>query len=115
MSKGEFMADLLSSLNANSILLANASSNIANMNTQDYQAIRTTLASDTNGDVSTHTSRTTTRGVPMDDGHCSSNVELPQEFCDMMRAKTGFEAALKAISTREDMLDDLMNVLTNRS
>jgi len=109
------MADLLSSLNANSILLANASSNVANMNTQDYQAIRTTLVTNPNGDVSTHTARTTAPGVPTDDGHFSSNVELPQELCDMMRAKTGFEAALKAITTREDMLDDLMDVLTDRS
>mgnify|MGYP003809253633 CR=1 FL=1 len=115
MSKGEFMADLLSSLHANSILLANASSNVANMNTQDYQAIRTSLVSNANGDVSTRTSRNTAQGVPTDDGHFSSNVELPQEFCDMIRAKTGFEAALKAISTREDMLDDLMDVLTDRS
>jgi len=109
------MAEILSSLCANSILLANASSNVANMNTQDYQAIKTTLTSDANGDVRALTSRNTNPGVPTDDGHCSSNVEIPREFCDMMRAKTGFEAALKAISTREDMIDDLMDVLTNRS
>ena len=49
--------------------------------------------------------------MPTDNGHASSNVELPQEFVDVMRAKTGFEAVLAAISTREEMFDDLMNVL----
>ena len=114
MSKGEFMSDLLSSLTANGILHANASSNVANLNTQDYQSIRTTLSEATNGDVVATTDRDTTAGVPLDNGHVSSNVELPQEFCDMMRAKTGFEAVLSAISTREEMLDDLMNVLTDQ-
>ncbi|HHO75706.1 MAG TPA: hypothetical protein ENN05_04675 [Deltaproteobacteria bacterium] len=115
MSKGEFMADPLSSLVANSTLLANASSNVANMNTRDYQSIRTTLVSDTNNNVRAITSRTTAPGAPVDDGHYSSNVELPQEFCDMIRAKTGFEATLCAISTREEMMLDLMDILTKRS
>lgn len=113
MSKGEFMSNLISSLTANGILLANASSNVANLNTQDYQSIKTTLTMAATGDVVAITDKTTTVGVPIDDGHVSSNVELPREFSDMMRAKTGFEAVLAAISTREDMLDDLMNVLTN--
>ena len=105
------MNDLLSALSANSILLANASSNIANINTQNYQAITTTITSDTTGGTKAATNRTTTPGALIDDSHFSSNVELPQEICDMMRARQGFEAALCAISTREDMLNDLMNVL----
>jgi len=113
MSKGEFMSDLLSALTANSTLLANASSNVANLNTRDYKSITTTITSDTTGGVSAAAERTTTPGVPIDGSHCSSNVELPQEFCDMIRAQRGFEAALGAISTREDMLNDLMDVLTD--
>jgi len=111
MSKGEFMSVLFSALRANSTLLANASSNIANINTQDYQPITTTITSDATGGPKAATSRTSTPGVPIDDSHFSSNVELPQEICDMMRAHQGFEAALCAISTRESMLYDLMNVL----
>jgi flagellar hook protein FlgE len=113
MSKGEFMSDLFSALRANSVLLANASSNVANLNTLDYQSITTTITSDTAGAPTAATSRTTTPGVPIDGSHCGSNVELPREFCDMMRARQGFEAALGAISTREDMLNDLMDVLTD--
>lgn len=113
MSKGEFMSDLLSALRANSILLANASSNVANFNTRDYKSIATTITSGSAGGLNVNTSRTTTPGVPIGDSHVSSNVELPQEFCDMIRAQRGFEAALSAISTREDMLDDLMDVLSD--
>jgi len=113
MSKGEFMNDLLSSLRANSMLLANASSNVANLNTPNYKSITTTLTSDTAGAPEAATSRTTTHGALIDRSTCSSNVELPQEFCDMMRARRGYESALCAISTREDMFNDLMSVLTD--
>jgi flagellar hook protein FlgE len=41
-----------------------------------------------------------------------SNVELPQEICDLIRAQRGFEAILGAISAREEMLDDLMDTLS---
>ncbi len=105
------MSDLISALQANGILLANASSNTANLNTREYRSIRTTLAADATGQVSAITSRTTTPGAPDGDGHESSNVDLPREICDMMRAQRGFEAILSAISTREDMLDGLMNTL----
>lgn len=107
------MSDLLSSLTANSILFSNAASNVANLNTRDYQSIRTTLSKTSTGDVAATTVRDTTAGVPIEDGHSSSNVDLSQEFTDIMRAKTGFEAVLSAISTREEMLDDLMNVFTD--
>jgi flagellar hook protein FlgE len=114
MSKGEIMSDsLISALHANEILHTNASSNIANMNTQDYKSLRTTLTNDQSGNVNAVTERSTTEGVPTDDGHYTSNVELPQEFTDMILAQRGFEAILGAISTREEMMDDLMKTFTD--
>lgn len=110
------MSDILiSALHANEVLLNNASSNVANMNTQDYKSLRTRLTSDSSGNVNAVTERSTTEGVPTDDGHFTSNVELPQEFTDMIIAQRGFEAILSAISTREDMMNDLMNVLTDKT
>lgn len=106
------MAGLLSALNANSIMHSNASSNVANLNTQDYQSIRTTLTADFQGNIEAVTTKNTTPGAPTGDGHCTSNVDLPQEFCDMIKSQRGFEAILSAISTREDMLNDLIDVLT---
>lgn len=103
---------LLSALRANEILLANASSNVANMNTPEYKAIRTSISSSLEGSIDVVTMRSADP-APLDpEGAQQSNVDVPREFVDMMRARTGFEAALSAISTREEMLDDLMNVLT---
>ena len=106
------MSDLISALKAHCLVLANASSNVANMNSRDYRSIRTTLTSDVHGNVGTVTSRSTVQGVPDGEGHELSNVDLPREICDMIRAQQGFESVLNAIAVREDMLDDLMNTLT---
>lgn len=97
------------------MLLNNASSNVANMNTQDYKSLRTRLTNDSNGNVNAVTERSATEGVPTEDGHFTSNVELPQEFNDMIIAQRGFEAILGAIITREEMMNDLMNVLTDKT
>jgi flagellar hook protein FlgE len=106
------MSILLSSLRAHEILLANASSNVANMNTPDYKAIRTTITPSADGTIEVATSRSNEPTALNPDGRMESNVDVAKEFTDMMRAKTGFESVLNAIHTREDMLDDLMNTLT---
>lgn len=109
------MSDILiSGLHAQEILLANASSNVANVNTQDYQSIKTKITEGTTGGVDVVTSRSAVEGVPTEDGHFTSNVDIPEEFGDIILAQRGFEAILSAISTREDMMNDLMNVLTDR-
>jgi len=41
-------------------------------------------------------------------------VDLPQEFTDMILAQRGFEAMLGAIRTREEIMSDLMKVLTDK-
>jgi flagellar hook protein FlgE len=105
------MSILLSSLRAHEILQANASSNVANMNTPDYKAIVTTITSSANGTVNVATS-TSGEPAPLNsDGGMESNVDLAKEFTDMMLSKTGFESVLNAIRTREDMLDNLMDTL----
>lgn len=106
------MSILFSALRAHEILLANASSNVANMNTPEYRAIRTTITPSLEGAVDVSTERSADPASLGDDGRMESNVDLAKEFTDTMRAKTGFEAVLNAISTREEMLSDLMNTLT---
>lgn len=93
-------------------MLANASSNVANMNTREYKAIRTTITTPVEGTVVAATVRSE-EPAPLDmEGTMQSNVDPARELVDMMRAKTGFETILNAISTREEMLNDLMDVLT---
>lgn len=103
---------LLSSLRANEILLANATSNVANMNTPEYKSIRTAITSSKTGVIEVNTTRSDDP-APLDQaGFSQSNVDLARELVDMIKAKSGFEATLKAISSREEMLDDLMYAFT---
>jgi len=105
---------LLSALRAHEILQANAASNVANMNTPGYKALRTTLTASAEGAVDVSTTRSD-EPAPLDtNGNVQSNTDLAREITDMMRARHGFQAILEAISSREDMLDDLMNTLTRR-
>ncbi|MGO9144797.1 MAG: flagellar basal body rod C-terminal domain-containing protein [Desulfomonilia bacterium] len=103
---------LLSALRANEILQANASSNVANMNTPEYKAIQTTIVPSIDGTVDV-TTTSSDDPAPLDtEGRTGSNVDVAKDLTDMIQAKTGFEAALSAISVREGMLDDLMTSLT---
>lgn len=104
------MSNEIAALNANSIVAANAASNLANLNTEDYQAIRTTIVSGPNAQPTAITERTTTPGSPTVDGRESSNVEIPQEVGDMILAQRGFESALTAIKARDEMFQDLMDL-----
>ncbi len=105
---------LLSALRAHEILQANAASNVANMNTPGYKALRTTLTTSAEGSVDVSTTRSDEPAALDMDGNVQSNTDLAREITDMMRARRGFQAILEAISSREDMLDDLVNTLAGR-
>ncbi len=104
------MDNTIAALNANAAVISNAASNVANLNTSGYQAIRTAVVEGANGQPDVTTTRSTTPGSIMEDGSVSSNVEIPQEFGDMMLAQRGFEAALGAIRKRDEMLQDQMDL-----
>jgi len=104
------MADLIAAVNANAALVNNAASNVANLNTNSYKAVRAAIVEDANGDPGVVTTRTNSPGGILEDGLESSNVEIPREFGDMILARQGFEAALGAIRRRDEMLQDLMDL-----
>jgi len=104
------MADLIAAVNANAALVNNAASNVANLNTNSYKAVRAAIVEDANGDPGVVTTRTNSPGGILEDGLESSNVEIPREFGDMIMARQGFEAALGAIRWRDEMLQDLMDL-----
>lgn len=97
------MGNPISALSSLATLQANASSNIANINTKGYRPIETTLTSSPTGEVSAITDRDT-----------KSEVDLPGEFVDMMRAETGYKAVLEAIESREETINDLMELFRDR-
>jgi flagellar basal body rod protein FlgG len=103
--------DLLCALTANGILAANSAANVANMNTPSYRALQTTVVSTAGGSVGAAASRSE-EDAPLDmDGNKMSNVDAAREITTLMRARHGFEAALSAITTREEMLDEVMEIL----
>lgn len=104
------MADLIAAVNANAALVNNAASNVANLNTNSYKAVRAAIVEDANGDPGVVTTRTSSPGGILEDGLESSNVEISREFGDMIMARQGFEAALGAIRRRDEMLQDLMDL-----
>lgn len=104
------MTNAIAALTANSMVAANAASNVANLNTENYKSIRTIIKQGATGEPAAVTQRTTTPGTPTEDGSESSNVDLAQEFGDLMLARSGYEAALGAIRKREEMLDELMEL-----
>jgi flagellar hook protein FlgE len=82
------------------------------MNTPEYKAIQTTIVPSIDGAVDVTTARSDDP-APLDtEGRMGSNVDVAKDLTDMIQAKTGFEAALSAISVREGMFDDLMTSLT---
>ena len=108
------MADiLLSALRAHQALLEGASGNISNMNTKGYTPVRTTLSEGPGGAVQAHTEREPAQPHTVPEGCETSNVDLPREICDLIRARRGFESVLAAIREREEMFDELMSKLAN--
>lgn len=109
------MTSLLAALTAHEILLANAASNVANMNTEGYRSLRTTITSSRGGEPTVVTSRdeasNNATGVQTE----PSDVDLAREFTDLIVSQRGYEAILVAISCREDMLHDLMSILNGKN
>ena len=105
------MGNEISSLKANDILITNAASNLANINTRDYKSIRTTIIGGRDGKVSVTTERSKESGIPLENGHETLNVDIPRDIVDMMRAKTGYESALKAIKAIDETLKSVMDIL----
>ncbi|HOJ14382.1 MAG TPA: flagellar basal body rod C-terminal domain-containing protein [Deltaproteobacteria bacterium] len=105
---------LLSALRANEAVAANASSNIANMNTPSYRALKTTIVSSSPEALDVVTLTSDERGPLDEEGNEMSNVDPAREIVVLMQAKNAFEMALKAISTREEMLNDLVESLAER-
>jgi len=88
----------VNSINAQFDWMANSSSNVANVNTSDYQAIDTTISSE-GKDVSANSSRS------------DSGTNLAKEITDQSVISTGVEANVKAIDTQNQIYGTLLDML----
>jgi flagellar basal-body rod protein FlgC len=94
------------------------SNNIANSNTNEFKRSRATLSEGAQGGVAVHITKEETPGIPIEesrDGTAieteTSNVDLAQEITDTIPAKRGYQANIKMLQTRNEMLGSLLDVI----
>ena len=109
------MNNAIAGLNANSRLVAAAAHNLANVNTNNYKAVNANVIEGPNGAPQVVTEKSTQAGSLLSDGQQTSNVEIATETVNLIKAQNGFEAALKAVSARDEQLKDLMETFKNRN
>ena len=92
--------------------------NIANSNTDEYKKSRAALKEDGNGRVKVDIERIDTPGpsiTTMDGDEVTkrelSNVDITEETSEMITAKHGYTANLKAVETQDEMLGDALDIV----
>lgn len=105
----------LSGLSAFSRKLSNVAGNVANANTDGYRKTTATIVEDRNGlpEVSSRTIDTPGSLIQETDGTLRelSNVELAEEFPQMMISRRGYEANIKALKTQNEMIGSILDIL----
>ena len=109
----------ISALQAHVKKLGVTAHNIANVNTEGYKKYTTTMQEDALGGVRVNIRRVETPGHPydvMEDGQPvtkeTSNVDLSQEVPTLMLARRGYEANVKTIQARDEVLGSLLDIIT---
>ncbi len=94
------------------------SKNIANGNSDEFKKSRVTLKENANGGVNVLVERVDSPGpetVSREDGQEVkrelSNVDLTEEMTEMVVAKNGYGANLKALETQDEMLGAALDIV----
>ena len=90
----------LSAINAYGTMLNNTANNIANVNTETYKALETTMQENVGGGVTATTSRTN-----------ADRVDLSKEVVDMMIAKDGMQANIAVVRTTSETQKSVIDML----
>ena len=92
--------------------------NIANVNSEEYKKSRAVLKAGPNGDVQVDIERIDTPGpsiVSVEGGQTTkkelSNVDLSEEISEMIIAKHGYGANLKAVKAQDELLGEALDIL----
>ena len=108
----------ISALQAYKTRLGVTADNIGNVNTEGFKKSRATLKEGSNGGVQVDINRVDTPGhryqVLESDQLVekeSSNVNLEEEFPEMMVTQRTYEANLKVLQTQDRMLGTLMDIM----
>lgn len=94
------------------------SDNVANVNTDGFKKAKATLKEGHHGDVLVDVKRVDTPGYRYqeleDDGMVekeTSNVDLAEEFPEMMVTQHAYEANMKVLQTQDKMLGTTLDIL----
>ena len=105
----------LSGLFAFSRKMSVATGNIANVNTDEYKKTVATIVEDTKGLPGVRTEKPDTPGpvAQETDGTLRelSNVELAEEFPQMMISQRGYDANIGALKAQDEMVGSLLDIL----
>ena len=108
----------ISALRANKTILGVTANNIANANTDEFKKSRAILKEGANGDVVVDINRVNTPGHRYQELEGdqlvekeSSNVDLEEELPEMMITQRTYEANLKVLQTRDNMLGSLLDIM----
>ena len=91
--------------------------NVANVNTDAFKKQRAHLSEGDNGGVKVEISQVETPGFPEEsviNGEIveteSSNVDLAEELTEMIPTQAGYDANLKVVQTKDEMLGSLLDI-----
>ncbi|NLC27353.1 MAG: flagellar biosynthesis protein FlgE [Campylobacteraceae bacterium] len=87
-----------SAMRAHADFLASSSHNVANANTNQYDAKRTVLENSLQGSVKAVHSST------------SEGTKLAREMTDQISIENGFDAQIGSIQTKDEMIGSLLNI-----
>lgn len=113
------MSRSISALNAFGTKMDVIANNVANFESEGFKKSQATLSEGANGAVEVEVTRIDTPGNIIceedRDGQMVekelSNVDLSQEIPQTIIAQRGYEANLKSIATRDEMLGSILDIL----
>lgn len=92
--------------------------NVANVDTDEFKKSRVNMDEGPHGGVKVSVQQIDTPGITKEtirggtlEETESSNVDLAEEFTDMIVTKAGYTANLKTVSTQNEMLGSLIDML----
>lgn len=88
----------VNSIMAHSSWMDNNANNVANVNTEDFNSVQTTLESSSNGNVQAESSQTNT------------DTDLARELTEQISIEEGTVAQTKAIKAYDEMIGSLIDL-----
>jgi len=97
----DIMSNSLTAIKAYSTMLGNTANNVANINTEAYKPVQTTMVESAGGGVTALTTR----------GQNADSVDLSQEAVSLITAKNSMQASMVVVKTAVEMQKNVVDML----